>query len=92
MPEFTYGTRSCQNTHIKTKYLAVRTTSTTLGLVAERAFATTDGDIFWATTIRAVPNSIDEIRMLAIREFFLFRLSFEFFGTLSRNDPRKSVV
>ena len=62
---------------------ALRTTSATLGLVTERAFATTNGDIFWATTIRAVPNSIDEIRMLAIREFFLFRLSFEFFGTLS---------
>jgi hypothetical protein len=82
MPEFTYGTRNCQDTH-KNKHPALRTASATLGLVAERAFATTNGDIFWATTIRAVPNSIDEIRMLAIREFFLFRLSFEFFGTLS---------
>ena len=82
MPEFTYGTRSCQNTH-KNKHPALRTTSATLRLVAERTLATTNGDIFWATTIRAVPNSIDEIRMLAIREFFLFRLSFEFFGTLS---------
>jgi hypothetical protein len=82
MPKFTYGTRRCQNKH-KNKHPALRTTSATLGLVAERAFATTNGDIFWTTTIRAVPNSIDKIRMLAICEFFLFRLSFEFFGTLS---------
>jgi hypothetical protein len=53
-----------------------------LGLVAERAFATPDGDIFWTTTVRTMPNTVDEIWVLAVRKFFLFRLSFEFLGTL----------
>jgi hypothetical protein len=66
----------------KNNHPGTRTTGATLGLVTKRAFATPNGDIFWATTIRAVPDSIDEIGVLAIREFFLFCLSFEFFGTL----------
>jgi len=59
------------------------TTGATLGLVTERALATANGNIFWTTAIRAMPNPIDEVRVLAIRKLLLFRLSFKFLGTLS---------
>jgi hypothetical protein len=75
-------TQLSEHSLIKTTNLGFHTTCATLRLVAERALATPNGNIFWTTAVGTMPNPVDEVRVLAVRKFFLLRLSFKLLGTL----------